>query len=173
MHRTKIVALALLGAAVSAASGCVAVPPHGPPASTPPPGPSGTPGRHAQDTGPQIVQGPPVEALETVPPGPGSGTRAAAAPSARRPDDGTGPGGGTGTGPAPARHTVRPARPRTAAHPRTAGPAHPAPPAPAPRPKHVNRPSGTAANVCALGEGYGHWQPDSPQARICHQTYGR
>ncbi|NDZ83525.1 hypothetical protein G3I19_34445, partial [Streptomyces sp. SID10853] len=86
MHRTKIVALALLGAAVSAASGCVAVPPHGSGAATPSPGPSGTPGRHAQDTGPQIVQGPPVEALETVPPGPGARSRASAPPSARRPN---------------------------------------------------------------------------------------
>ncbi|MEU6173786.1 hypothetical protein ABZ832_17915 [Streptantibioticus parmotrematis] len=28
------------------------------------------------------------------------------------------------------------------------------------------------ADVCALGEAYGHWAPDSPAARICHQTYG-
>ncbi|PWI45689.1 hypothetical protein CK485_00455 [Streptomyces sp. ICBB 8177] len=29
------------------------------------------------------------------------------------------------------------------------------------------------ADVCALGEAYGHWAPDSPAARICHQAYGR
>ncbi|MFJ3695872.1 hypothetical protein ACIPW9_17375 [Streptomyces sp. NPDC090052] len=165
MHRTKIITLALLGAAVSAASGCVAVPPAPAPSPSPSPGPSRTPGHHAQHTGPQIAQGPPVEALETVPPGKGSGHRGA--PPVPRP--GGEAGRGTGTGPATARHTVRPARPRTA-HPRRV---HRAQPAPRRYQKHPVHPSGTTSDVCALGEGYGGWSPDSPQARICHQTYGR
>ncbi|WP_327298849.1 hypothetical protein [Streptomyces sp. NBC_01197] len=169
MHRTKIITLALLGAAVWAATGCVAVPP----APPPPPGPSRTPGHHAQDTGPQIVQGPPVEALETVPPGTGPGHRTAVPPPgrppARRPGGEAGPGLSAGTGPAPVRHTVRPSHPRTA-HPRRVQPAQSAPPR---LPKHAAHPSGTNADVCALGEGYGGWPQDSPQARICHQTYGR
>ncbi|MFF3324813.1 hypothetical protein [Streptomyces sp. NPDC002889] len=27
-------------------------------------------------------------------------------------------------------------------------------------------------DVCALGEGYGGWRPDSPGARICRDAYG-
>ncbi|MET9533397.1 hypothetical protein ABZY02_23030 [Streptomyces sp. NPDC006649] len=165
MHRTKIITLALLGAAVSAASGCVAVPP----APAPSAGPSRTPGHHTQDTGPQIVQGPPVAALETVPPGPGPGHRPATAPPARRSGGEAGAEPRTGTDPAPARHTVRPARPRTT-HPRAADRAQPVPHR---HPKHAAHPSGATADVCGLGEGYGGWTPDSPQARICHQTYGR
>jgi hypothetical protein len=30
----------------------------------------------------------------------------------------------------------------------------------------------TAADVCALGTGYGGWHPNSPEARICRDTYG-
>ncbi|MFF0747050.1 hypothetical protein ACFYVL_42365 [Streptomyces sp. NPDC004111] len=31
----------------------------------------------------------------------------------------------------------------------------------------------SAADVCALGTGYGGWRPNSPEARICRETYGR
>ncbi|MEJ8668449.1 hypothetical protein WKI71_07455 [Streptomyces sp. MS1.AVA.1] len=27
-------------------------------------------------------------------------------------------------------------------------------------------------NVCALGKQYGGWRADSPESRICEQTYG-
>ncbi|MFE2375715.1 hypothetical protein [Streptomyces sp. NPDC059398] len=170
MHSTKIVALALLAAAVSAASGCVAVPPERAPA----PGQSRTPGHHAQRTGPQIVQSPPVEALETVSPRPGAGSGAGsrdAAPAAHRPSGEAGPGSGTerDAGPAPVRRAVRPARPR-AAQP---GSGHPDRPLPRRHPERAGHPSGHPAGVCALGEGYGGWPADSPQARICRQTYGR
>ncbi|WP_308402673.1 hypothetical protein [Streptomyces sp. AC550_RSS872] len=29
------------------------------------------------------------------------------------------------------------------------------------------------ADVCALGKKYGGWRPDSPESKICEQTYGR
>ncbi|WP_125511431.1 hypothetical protein [Streptomyces sp. WAC 01529] len=45
------------------------------------------------------------------------------------------------------------------------------PDAGATRPAPPSRPP--AADVCALGEAYGGWQPDSPQAVICRKTYGR
>ncbi|WP_328316266.1 hypothetical protein [Streptomyces sp. NBC_00388] len=162
MHRTKIIALALLGVAVSAASGCVAVPP----AAESPSGPVRTPAHHARGAGPQIAQGPPVEALETVGPGPGTARRGAA-PPAGHPTGGA-PESGAGTASARTGVVVRPARPRAA--PRIARPAQPAP---RHRRGHAAHPSGATADVCALGEGYGGWRPDSPQARICHQTYGR
>ncbi|MER6980290.1 hypothetical protein ABT317_25800, partial [Streptomyces carpinensis] len=54
------------------------------------------------------------------------------------------------------------------------GPHHRRPP----RTPHTEAPSGTHAvpgnpGVCALGRQYGGWRPDSPEARICGQTYGR
>ncbi|MEU1627990.1 hypothetical protein ABZ746_22160 [Streptomyces sp. NPDC020096] len=70
-------------------------------------------------------------------------------------------------------------------------PPRPVPPPSAPRPDPrlapppppVHRPDPPAAppagqpaghgDVCGLGETYGRWAPDSPAARICHQTYGR
>lgn len=30
----------------------------------------------------------------------------------------------------------------------------------------------TGADVCALGTGYGGWRTNSPEARICRETYG-
>ncbi|MEN8654324.1 hypothetical protein ABCR94_27950 [Streptomyces sp. 21So2-11] len=160
MHRTKTSALILVGVVVSAVSGCVAVQPR--PAHAPPTEPP----RLSQDVQPQIVQAPAREALDAVlPPSP------APAP----------PGGGA----------VREEPRRTAAVRPAPAPPRQAPAAPAAPPKAADRPprilpslpvpvpvpagavAGTGADVCALGEGYGGWRPDSPETRICRETYGR
>ncbi|MFJ3710092.1 hypothetical protein [Streptomyces sp. NPDC090053] len=145
MHRTRITTMALLGAAVSAVSGCVSVP------AGPTPQPSPPAARHTrQDVTPQIVQGPAVETLESVPPAPSPSHRSG--PPAKR------------YAPAPAGRAPAPLPPPRIRH--TAGPAPKSPPkraAPAP---------GHAVDVCALGRSYGGWPSDSPQARICRQTYG-
>ncbi|MGW4734606.1 hypothetical protein ACWEQC_36530, partial [Streptomyces shenzhenensis] len=36
-----------------------------------------------------------------------------------------------------------------------------------------SRPAPVPPDVCALGRRYGGWHPDSPESRICEQTYGR
>ncbi|MDJ0462303.1 hypothetical protein [Streptomyces sp. H27-C3] len=157
MHRTKTSAMILVGVVVSAVSGCVAVQPR--PAHTPP---TDLP-RLSQDVQPQIVQAPAREALEAVlPPAP--------TPSA--------PGGGAEreaprraavARPAPASARQAPAEP--AAPPKAADRLPrilPSPPVPVP----AGAAAGTGTDVCALGEGYGGWRPDSPQARICRETYG-
>ena len=33
--------------------------------------------------------------------------------------------------------------------------------------------TGGSSDVCALGKKYGGWRPDSPESKICDQTYGR
>ncbi|MEU3840280.1 hypothetical protein AB0E88_09635 [Streptomyces sp. NPDC028635] len=161
MHRTTTTATLLVTVAVWALCGCVTV--QRPPASGPPvpsvrsaspsvPRPDG-------DAEQRVVQAPAREALEMVGP-------------SRRPQP------------------VKPPRPHH--------PAHTAPPAPT-RPQHRHqqsrhhtsppehrRPQARRGKVpaipdvarrdggvCALGEQYGGWRPDSPQARICKQTYGR
>ncbi|MGR8011795.1 hypothetical protein [Streptomyces hypolithicus] len=172
MHRTRTVAMILAGVAASAVSGCVAVAPHTTPAPVPVPAVD-TP-QLAQNVEPQIVQAPAREALDAaLPQAPGG-----AAPTAER----------RGT------TEVRrpPAPPAAPRHPAPARPAAEAPEAPAPRPAPpkattLPRPralpslplpvagagQGPGAGVCALGEGYGGWAPDSPQTRICRDTYGR
>ncbi|MFI9271471.1 hypothetical protein ACIGXM_12255 [Kitasatospora sp. NPDC052896] len=76
------------------------------------------------------------------------------------------------------------ARPRPphgpAAPPRTGGhPAVPPPPVgpavPGPRPAGPGTPDSRVSpplGLCGAGEQYGHWAPDSEQARICRGVYG-
>ncbi|GAA1371578.1 hypothetical protein [Streptomyces beijiangensis] len=142
MHQTKITATILVGMAVSAVSGCMAVAP--PPAPVPSPRP--TPSQSAAYTEPLLVQAPAIEALEAIAP-PKTADPAPSAPAAPR-----------------VRHVERPAEPRS----RPAA-QHRKPPVPHTEPVVPLTPS----DVCALGQSYGGWQPDSPQARICRQTYGR
>ncbi|MFJ6563332.1 hypothetical protein ACIQMV_26410 [Streptomyces sp. NPDC091412] len=159
MHRTTTTATLLVSAAVSALSGCVTVerpPAPGPAAATTTPlsvaRPDGSAGHPA-------VQAPAREALEHI-----GNPRHSATPAepAQAPSAGAPPG--KRQPPAPA-HSPSPA-------PAHAAPRHPRP-APPPRaqlpgPKHALPPN---ADLCALGRQYGGWKPDSPETRICHQTY--
>jgi hypothetical protein len=73
-------------------------------------------------------------------------------------------------GPAP---TVAPPAAPVRGH---AAPQQPKPSRPAPSivvPPAVSNAFPKNADVCALGRRYGGWQPDSPEATICRNTYGR
>ncbi|WP_329114082.1 hypothetical protein [Streptomyces sp. NBC_01465] len=147
MHQKKITATLLAGLAVSAASGCMAV------SASPVPTPSAqsAPSRPAPYVEPQIVQAPAIEALEAAGPAetadPARTARTnpstPAAPEARRPE----------------RSAAPRSRPVVQRHKTPAPRVDPAAPA-------------ASSDICALGQGYGGWQPDSPEARICRQTYG-
>ncbi|MET9518098.1 hypothetical protein [Streptomyces sp. NPDC002994] len=168
MHRTRTTAKILLGVAVSAASatvtGCVAVEPGPPPA--PVPAADAAPLSRDQDVQPQIIQAPAREVLD------------AALPRSKR----AAPRGEPRETPE-VRRPAAPAPPRRPAAVPAPAPARPAPAAPAPPRTAVPVPrvlpslpapaAGAGADVCALGEGYGGWQHDSAQARICRETYGR
>lgn len=75
-----------------------------------------------------------------------------------------------------------PARPPQPPEPHRS-PAPPAHPDPQPHgePRHqpsagipdVPRSVPKSPDVCSLGTKYGGWRPDSPQAVICHRTYGQ
>ncbi|WP_327357678.1 hypothetical protein [Streptomyces sp. NBC_01304] len=180
-------ALLITVAASAAVSGCVSVrapasPDHRAPAAAS--SPNGAP-RAQREAEPQIVQAPAREALELIEPA-GDGrvreeqvreerTTASSPAKGRAPygagtrgaegrgehgagargdvtskgnngaDGGSRATGGTGSG--HASPGSRPARPPSAAP--AAGP-----------------------DVCGLGEQYGDWDPNSPQARICRDTYG-
>ncbi|MDO0931385.1 hypothetical protein QQY66_06690 [Streptomyces sp. DG2A-72] len=152
MHRTSTTATLLVTVAVSALSGCVTV--QLPPAS----GPSAPPSRAVpalpdDSAEPQIVQAPAREALERM---------------------------GPPREPAPTASVRRP--PPPAQTPEKAAPSRPRPPRPAPRtPEAPQRPRAEVTqtvpsdlgDVCDLGRQYGGWPQDSPQSRICEQTYGR
>ncbi|MQY37072.1 hypothetical protein SRB17_50750 [Streptomyces sp. RB17] len=59
--------------------------------------------------------------------------------------------------PAPASHRARPEQPRRS---RTTVP-------------DLSNAAPRTPDVCALGRQYGGWREDSPETRICEQTYGR
>ncbi|MFE4055157.1 hypothetical protein ACFXP3_02420 [Streptomyces sp. NPDC059096] len=158
MQRTRNVAMALMGVAVTAVSGCVAVEPGpaqelrpAPAAAVPSPGPGGAE--------PQAVQSPADETLERIAPSRTPAPDASAASGPRR--QAPGPGFGSGARPAdaerpPAPPDPGPVRPRERVHEQ---PEHRLP---------ASLPSvPTLSEVCALGEGYGRWPADSPQARLC------
>ncbi|WP_254407385.1 hypothetical protein [Streptomyces sp. GMY02] len=160
--------MVLMGMAVTAVSGCVSVEPRPASVSVPWPGASsGAPG--AGGAQPQIVQAPAREALEAIVPDrspepaplsspeprPPTADPAAEPPADAAPEQAPRADRPRG-GPAP----VRPPRERPREQPeRKRSPAPPGAPAPA------------LADVCALGEAYGRWPADSPQARICARTY--
>ncbi|MGW0760829.1 hypothetical protein ACWD1Y_30880 [Streptomyces sp. NPDC002814] len=152
MHRTSTTATLLVTVAASALSGCVTV--QLPPASVPSAPPSrSVPAPQEASAEPQIVQAPAREALERIgPPRDPSPTA-----SVRR----LPPPAPTQAKPAPSR--PRPPRPA----PRT-------PEAPQRPPVEVTQPvPKDLGDVCDLGRQYGGWPQDSPQSRICEQTYGR
>ncbi|MER0444411.1 hypothetical protein ABR738_07450 [Streptomyces sp. Edi4] len=147
MHRTSNALRLLMSVTALAVCGCVTgcVSVEAGPPHSPPPAP---PARQRSHPLPQVVQPPAREALEAVDP---TDSPAPAPP----PLSGTGPPRAVRQVP---RHRAeqpapRPAAPRTR-HPRT----YPAMPA--------------LGDVCALGQGYGGWRADSPEARICRETYG-
>ncbi|MEV7992266.1 hypothetical protein AB0O67_10185 [Streptomyces sp. NPDC086077] len=158
MHRTTTTATLLVTVALSAVSGCVTVQ-RGPAAVPPAPAPPSAPGRDGR-TEPQIVQAPAREALELIGPSRRPGT---AAPESRRP-----------RAPAPAQQVPSPPRAQSRPHsdPPRPEPHRPRQPPPAAVPD-VSATIGATTDVCALGRKYGGWRPDSPEAVICEQTYGR
>ncbi|MET7540981.1 hypothetical protein [Streptomyces sp. NPDC005507] len=102
---------------------------------------------------PQVVQAPVREALNRM---------------GRRPPATHSPS------PEPTRAPRPPQPPRHEA-PHRSGPGHAArPAAPPPHHPHTAAPAapGVPGYVCALGHQYGKWNPDSPEARICRETYG-
>ncbi|MFF2522761.1 hypothetical protein [Streptomyces liangshanensis] len=142
----------MMGMAVTTVSGCVAVDP----GTAPVPRPETRTPVARPEVEPQIVQAPAREALDAVLPVPERKSAPATPPDTGR----------TGR-----------AQPDTRSVHRSEAP--PAKPKPKPREQPVERrrtlPTGTPhliRDVCALGETYGSWSEDSPQARICRDAYG-
>ncbi|MFJ1747087.1 hypothetical protein ACIOJD_12715 [Streptomyces sp. NPDC088116] len=151
MHRRRSAAMVLVGVAVTAVSGCVAVQPRPAPGSEPKPGASSGVLRPGAAE-PQFGQSPADEALE-------------AAVSARSPRP--------APRPSPEVHRTTPDRaPGTVRT--SAAPAPKERPGERPAQRWTFRlPTASAAitDVCALGEMYGDWPAGSPQDRICRETY--
>ncbi|MGW5633705.1 hypothetical protein [Streptomyces sp. NPDC003832] len=163
MHRTTTTATLLVTVALSALSGCVTV--QRPPVSAPVPTsdrPS-TPLPGAR-SGPQTVQAPALEALELI----GPPRRPDRRPTVtRRPAE---PSVAPGT--PRVRPPVPPARPRPA-RPEPRRPEHTLPRRPGVEVSDIAESVRESTDVCALGRKYGGWRGDSPEARLCEQTYGR
>ncbi|WP_437088766.1 hypothetical protein [Streptomyces sp. enrichment culture] len=180
---------ATITAAVTAMTGCVTV--QRPPVPGPAAGEAARPSAPRPDGSrrPPPVEAPARESLESTGPSsqpdqPDEPDDADQTGAADRREETNGPRGPNGPrsrkndaargGPAPSaapprRHpSAAPpkVRPRPARPPRSA-PALPEAPPAAPGQR------GESADVCALGRTYGRWHPDSPEASICRQTYGR
>ncbi|MFD8570210.1 hypothetical protein [Streptomyces sp. NPDC057694] len=154
MLRTTSSATLLLTAAAAAvtavtATGCVSVSAPPAPAAPTPSATAPAPRPEGHSDGRPLVQGPAREALQRTEPSP---HRSPAAPRHAE------------TPRAPAHHAVP--SPRRA--PDTVAPAHTT----APRAERPVVPAPPHTDVCALGRQYGGWDPDSPQATICKDTYG-
>ncbi|WP_435878782.1 hypothetical protein [Streptomyces werraensis] len=168
MQRTTTTATLLVTVAVAALSGCVTVQrPLAPgPATAPPPGAGhDAAGRDASP----VVQAPAREALQRVP---------ADSPEAS-PSDRATPEGEPAKGDAPSDvrdgQAPRAQRPRSPERPQPTRRTHaPRPPAQPPG-GGGSLPGGASggSDICAMGREYGGWPADSPQARICQDTYGR
>ncbi|MFF5565148.1 hypothetical protein ACFY7Z_30285 [Streptomyces sp. NPDC012623] len=158
MERTRSAMMAVVGLAVTALAGCVAVEPH----PGPVPRPETTSGRLDPGATSEAAKGSTAdgaalrdrqarakEALEAVSPAPTVPPASAPVPP---------PAAGRPAAEAPAappRHERQPAE-------RQGGRLPAAPPT-----------VRTAADVCALGESLGPWPEEGPQARICREIYGR
>ncbi len=142
--------------AVAALSGCVSVEP--PPTAPAPPQEIGRPVQDVDvDVAPQIVEGPAREALEAALPSPPP-------PSPRATHEqrkGKGKGKDRDKGKDGAALRKGKGRPSSVPHPRV----------PSVKPPAMPEPPRSRADVCALGEQYGGWRPDSAQAKICRGTY--
>ncbi|WP_225827940.1 hypothetical protein [Streptomyces naphthomycinicus] len=152
MYRTTTTAALLVTVAVSALSGCVTVrqpatpgPPDTAPSQPTAPRPDGS-------APPRVVQAPVVEALEMA--GPSRHPERSGPPAGHRP-------------PATPEVTRRPPAPPAPPAPRPVRPRSPGAEAPVPAP-----PLPGAPDVCALGNAFGGWRADGPEASICEQAYG-
>ncbi|MET7294593.1 hypothetical protein ABZS79_21100 [Streptomyces griseoloalbus] len=164
MHRTTTTATLLVTVAVSALSGCVTV--QRPLA----PGPATAPSQRTEprpvgQNETQVVQAPAREALEMIGPSRPPKTPASpshrAAPTTDPPQRDTPPGNRNGQ--------TGPVRPDPGGHGRPGRPS-------AGLPGVAESMRGDASgrpDLCALGRKYGGWRPDSPEAALCEQTYGR
>lgn len=165
VQRTTTTAALLVTVAAAALSGCVTVQrPLAPgPATAPPPGAGhDTAGRDASP----VVQAPAREALTRVPAdSPEASPSRRAAPKAEPSKTDVPSDARNGQAP-------RTERPRSPERPRPTRRA-PAPRPPAQLPGGGGSSTGGGSDICALGREYGGWPADSPQARICRDTYGR
>ncbi|MEX0173139.1 hypothetical protein [Streptomyces sp. LMG1-1-1.1] len=161
MHGTRTTAKILVGAAVAALAGCVSV---DAPPTAPVTAPAAETLRPGQEVAPQIVEGPALDALEAALPA----LPPSAAPRTTPPPDEHRGAAAQRRSEAPRPEVV----PRQRAHP----------PHPAARPELAELPDLAAlpgdprvprADVCALGERYGGWDPRGEPSGICHGTYGR
>ncbi|MFE1251137.1 hypothetical protein [Streptomyces sp. NPDC058735] len=172
MHRTTTTAALLVTVAVSALSGCTTV--RHPPVA----GPSAAASRPSAplpegQAEAEIEQAPAREALQLIegsrrPEPNASASRPASPPHAAAPDRGRPPSETGGV-------RARPGRPERPA-PAPRGPERRGTdPAEVPESvrQEVRRRVPDASGVCALGRRHGGWRPDSPEARICGDTYGR
>ncbi|MFH8797313.1 hypothetical protein [Streptomyces sp. NPDC017941] len=177
MQRSTITAVVLVPTAVLALSGCTEVErPAGQSATTTGTGASAGPAATADappSRAPRAVQAPAHDTLQRM--GPAVPPRSApplATSTPRRPPTPAPPPGPPAAGPKPTTGHDRPAHrepPRQPAYgggngapPRTstAAPPHPWP----------TRPD---VDLCALGRVHAGWKPDSPEAVICREAYGR
>ncbi|WP_328429137.1 hypothetical protein [Streptomyces sp. NBC_00443] len=165
MHRTTTTATLLVTVAISALSGCTTV--ERPPTSDGPTAPSQpAEPRPSGHRDPEIVQAPAREALAFIGP-------------SRRPTPTSSAAHSTSPGSPPTAHTPpapdshpRP-RPERQEPRRPARKVPKAPPFEIPDVPDSTRPEVPKnTNVCALGKQYGGWRADSPESRICEQTYG-
>lgn len=161
VHRTTTTATLLVTVAVSALSGCMTV--QRPLSPGPATAPTGVGPRPVGGNETQIVQAPASEALEMVgtPPPP----KTPASPS-HRVDPTTSPDRDT---PVDGRNGQTPS-----ARPEPDGPVPPRRPSVEPPDVAESMDPGAGGkDICALGREYGGWRPDSPEAAICQDTYGR
>lgn len=89
-------------------------------------------------------------------------------PPAVSPRQGQGPSGTRDVRPRPARPERQAPAPRSPQRPHTD-----LPDVPDSVRQDVRENVPKNADVCALGRRYGGWRPDSPEASICRDTYGR
>ncbi|GHH50442.1 hypothetical protein [Streptomyces candidus] len=192
---TRTAATFLVGVAVTAASGCMAAgtgpngspaAPQQPPASQPSaPRPQQPAGQGGQPE--RLVEAPVREVLEAALL-PTEQLPEPRRPTARRADQGAVPGA---VGRSEPKRAEPPARGATADRP---DPGHPSARKSGKETGHKSRDDPgrgsakrkrkanpapelpkvpvTGAGVCALGTGYGGWKANSPEARICRETYG-
>ncbi|WP_307808388.1 mycothiol transferase [Streptomyces oryzae] len=182
-------AMAVAGVALSATTGCITVTGSHSPGDRPAPQHSPVPGRGAAP--PHLVRPSAKEGLSRLPrPGNGSGRDDAADQRRRGGADGARE---SGTAKDATARSGQQSAPRPAPLPgsQVRGPAVggdsagrgrakgarpgdvPGAPGQRGRGHAPGRSGGAGAGMCELGEAYGRWDPDSPQARICRDTYGR
>ncbi|MFI7316595.1 hypothetical protein [Streptomyces venezuelae] len=159
-----LVTVAVSAVASAAVTGCTSVErPSGPgptAATAPQPAP-----RTDGEQRPKVVQAPAREALQRMDP--------PRSPSPRKSDGGPDAASKADPSAPPPSRTHRPAqRPGTAAASPVRRPVAARPDAGATRPAPAGVPAAPVTDVCALGETYGKWRPDSPEAVICRDTYG-